>query len=258
MVNKIMTVLSITILILVILSSFNMEQSDDSVVKIGVSDDMSGFVVDYMIRQDDDSDTLEAYFIKDCCAKTSQWALTSGLMDMGIICVSAAEAFIENNPSFVAYAPVAMNTDVFLIKDSSLKRFGVTQNRTYQLSLVKDNFGSEIEIVPMISQALPYALEKNELQGALIDVTKAMQLEGSIVGAGEKSDYVSYVLVVNRNFIETKAFENFVHQFNRATDQLVSDQMLYSEHLSEYIGEENVEKGVHQKWKVKLLSIEEN
>lgn len=37
-------------------------------VKIGVSDDISGFVVDYMITDEklDIGDELEAYFIKDC------------------------------------------------------------------------------------------------------------------------------------------------------------------------------------------------
>ncbi|HLR35159.1 MAG TPA: hypothetical protein VK071_07530 [Tissierellales bacterium] len=39
-------------------------------IKIGVSDDTSGFVVDYMIRHGNLSglgeDEMEAYFIKDC------------------------------------------------------------------------------------------------------------------------------------------------------------------------------------------------
>ncbi|WZL73267.1 hypothetical protein QBE52_00575 [Clostridiaceae bacterium 35-E11] len=37
-------------------------------VKIGVGDDMSGFVLDYMLRDESLklSDHLEAYFIKDC------------------------------------------------------------------------------------------------------------------------------------------------------------------------------------------------
>jgi hypothetical protein len=37
-------------------------------IKIGVSDDISGFIVDYMITDEklDVGDELEAYFIKDC------------------------------------------------------------------------------------------------------------------------------------------------------------------------------------------------
>lgn len=37
-------------------------------VRVGVSDDISGFVVDYMIKDEQlkVGDELEAYFIKDC------------------------------------------------------------------------------------------------------------------------------------------------------------------------------------------------
>lgn len=37
-------------------------------IRIGVSDDISGFVVDYMIREEKlkVGEELEAYFIKDC------------------------------------------------------------------------------------------------------------------------------------------------------------------------------------------------
>ena len=37
-------------------------------IKIGVSDDISGFIVDYMIENEklDIGDEFEAYFIKDC------------------------------------------------------------------------------------------------------------------------------------------------------------------------------------------------
>lgn len=37
-------------------------------VRVGVSDDISGFVVDYMIKEEKlkIGDELEAYFIKDC------------------------------------------------------------------------------------------------------------------------------------------------------------------------------------------------
>lgn len=37
-------------------------------VRVGVSDDISGFVVDYMIKDEKlkAGDELEAYFIKDC------------------------------------------------------------------------------------------------------------------------------------------------------------------------------------------------
>jgi hypothetical protein len=184
--------------------------------------------------------------------------MTSDLIDMSIICVSAAKSFTENNPSFIVYAPIAMNTDVFFVKEDNPILFGITQNRSYQETLVRENYGSEVKLMPMIGPAIPYALEKNELQAAVVDVTKAMQLNGSIISSAINKDTVTYVLIVNKTFVQTQEFKDFVTRFNNATEMLKEDEELYNAHLAEYVGVENIEKGVHKKWKVKLLSIEEN
>ncbi len=219
---------------------------------------MSGFVLDYMIKTNHGSNDFEAYFIKDCCAKTSQWALSSDLLDMSIMCVSAASAFVESNPSFVIFSPVAMNTDVFLVKADPLSNIGMTQNRAYQKELINKRFGETVNIVPMVSQGLPYALEKKELQAAVIDVTKAMLLDGDISPANVNGDYISYVLVVNKEFLKKEVFKKYVAEFNEATDALMGNQLIYDQQLAEYLGNVKFDEGVHRKWKVKLLSIEAN
>lgn len=57
-------ILVIAISIAYILPEENLSEK----IRIGVSDDISGFVVDYMIREEklDIDNELEAYFIKDC------------------------------------------------------------------------------------------------------------------------------------------------------------------------------------------------
>jgi len=256
--NKVTYILSITVLLAVIFSNFGRESTSDPDVKVGVSDDMSGFVLDYMIKTNPVSQDYEAYFIKDCCAKTSQWALTSDFLDMSIMCVSAAKMFVENNSSFIIFSPVTMNTDVFVINGDTPTLVGMTQNRAYQKELIKGKFGEGAEVIPMVNQALPYALEKNEVQAAVIDITKAMQLGSDIIPANINGDYVSYVLVVNKEFSKTDVFEEFVGAFNNATATLQEDQSVYTRHLSEYIGDVNIEEGVYKNWKVKLLFIEES
>lgn len=63
---------------------------------------------------------------------------------------------------------------------------GVSQNRYYQETIVKDMYGQSVVIEPMIPSALPYALEKGELGSALIDVTKAVQMQGEFKQISEK------------------------------------------------------------------------
>ena len=61
--------LMLAILILIVIIAFNLPKEEVlGRVKIGVSDDISGFVVDFMIKDESLKleDSLEAYFIKDC------------------------------------------------------------------------------------------------------------------------------------------------------------------------------------------------
>lgn len=254
--NKIIILFSITLLIVVVLSGIKDKTELDAKIRIGVSDDMSGFVVDYMIKGTQESSSMEAYFIKDCCSKTSQIALTSDLLDAAIVCVSAAEIFTESNPDYLVYAPITMNTDVVLERKETPVTVGISQNRYYQETIVKDMYGQAVEVVPMIPGALPYALEKGELEAAIIDVTKAIQMQGSFIGISEEKDYISYVLIVHEDFVESEDFSDFIDRYNRAIMELNGNQIVYDTHLASYVDLKTIEKGVHQKWKVKLLSIE--
>ena len=63
-------IISITVIVLIItVIAFTLPKEKPSKnVKIGVSDDISGFVVDYMTQDKKHSkkNTIEPYFIKDC------------------------------------------------------------------------------------------------------------------------------------------------------------------------------------------------
>lgn len=63
-------IISITVIILiVIVIAFTLPKERTSEnIKIGVSDDISGFVIDYMTQDKKHSkrNTIEPYFIKDC------------------------------------------------------------------------------------------------------------------------------------------------------------------------------------------------
>lgn len=60
--------ITVIVVILIAVASILPEERLSQNIRIGVSDDISGFVVDSMISDDklDIKDNLEAYFIKDC------------------------------------------------------------------------------------------------------------------------------------------------------------------------------------------------
>ncbi|MDO7204725.1 hypothetical protein Q5M85_11745 [Paraclostridium bifermentans] len=79
-----------------------------------------------------------------------QWALSSEQIDMAIICKEAAKKFVEYDENFEIVDTVVQNSDVFLVKNENIKKVGVTQNRNYQIDLVKEYYESAKE-VPFIS-----------------------------------------------------------------------------------------------------------
>lgn len=65
--KKILSITGIILFIAVIVFTLPEEKPSDN-IKIGVSDDISGFVVDYMTVDEKHSkkNNIEPYFIKDC------------------------------------------------------------------------------------------------------------------------------------------------------------------------------------------------
>lgn len=61
-------ILIIFVIGIIIVFFFPTEVFNEGKIRIGVSDDISGFVVDYIIKEEklEVGDELEAYFIKDC------------------------------------------------------------------------------------------------------------------------------------------------------------------------------------------------
>ena len=65
-----------------------------------------------------------------------------------------------------------------------------------------------------------YTLEDGQVDAVIQDVTKAAkvpQYENKPLSA---HDYISYVLVVEKEFAKTKAFEDFVISYNQAVEKL--------------------------------------
>ncbi|WZL73268.1 ABC transporter substrate-binding (seleno)protein SaoB [Clostridiaceae bacterium 35-E11] len=183
--------------------------------------------------------------------------MSSDILDMAIVCVDAAEEFVKNVEGFEIYSPCVQNSDLFVLQGGNPKKIGITQNRKYQGKLVKDYFGEDVKIVPMIHQALPYSLEKGQLDGIVIDVTKAIHLKGDKYPTMMGDDYTTYVLIVNQEFKKTKAFKDFIRLYNQSVQKLNGDEKKLKKHFQYYTKSVSQEGGL-EKWKIKLLSIVEN
>lgn len=186
-----------------------------------------------------------------------QWALSSDQVDMAIICKEAADKFVKYDKNFEIVNPLVQNSDVFLLKNEKPKNIGYTQNRNYQLDLIKEYY-KEAKTVPFISGGLAYALESKKVDGIVVDIIKSLSLEGSKFSTSENSSYDTYVLVVNKNFKKSKLYNQFVKLYNKSIEELKNKNTFKTE-LKNYTDAKISDKDLEdlKKWKLKFLQIQD-
>lgn len=130
------------------------------------------------------------------------------------MCPSAAESLIEKDSRFKIVSPLILNSDIFVIKKgvqiNNVKKIGISTNRDYQSKMVKDKFGENCDVIPMLGSSLPYAMEKGIVDGLLIDYVKAEQIEGEKYPSYLGTDNVNYVLVTSTKFEKDLRYKEFL------------------------------------------------
>ena len=105
----------------------------DQSIRIGIADDMSGFVINFIIEKQmllPDKE-LKPFFIRDCWAKTSQWALSTEVYPMAILCKEAAKSLVENNSNLEIIGPLFRNTDVIVKKSEQIEKIAIQQSKLF-------------------------------------------------------------------------------------------------------------------------------
>lgn len=176
---------------------------------------------------------------------------------MAIICKDAARTYMENTEGFEVAFECMKNSDVFITKQDNPKKIAMVQERDYQRDLITDEFGEDIEIATIIGTALPYALENGQVDAIIIDYMKSLHINGAKkTTVVDGNDYTSYVLLVSKEFKQTKEFKKFVRNYNSALKDLKEDEEKLEKQFFDYTKVE-LEEGGLDKWKIKLLYLED-
>ncbi|HHW41641.1 MAG TPA: hypothetical protein GXX19_10965 [Syntrophomonadaceae bacterium] len=201
-------------------------------VKIGIPDDSSSILVSYAIRHQEIKAVIEpimeSYSIKDCCSSTAHWALSSGSVDLAVLCPDAARVLVAKDKRYQIVGPVLVNSDVVVVRNQEQPRkIGITQNRWYQKKIIRSLFGEECQVVPMLPEGLPYAYQKGHVDGVVLDVEKALQLPGTRISTRvNNQDLVTYVLVARRAFMHDPRFPRILQGFCKAAVALSNPETL--------------------------------
>ncbi|MGL5950816.1 MAG: hypothetical protein ACRCZH_05295 [Cetobacterium sp.] len=109
--------------------------------------------------------------------------------------------------------------------------------------MISENLPKDIWVESLASSALPYALERGEVDGAILDASRYSQLKGEYELIPYNGNFVSYVLVMKRELISKNEFKQFVKNYNKVILDKNSEIM---------IEKKNEEK----KWKPTYIPIE--
>lgn len=145
---------------------------------------------------------------------------------------------IRSNDEFKIYGPIIMNAEVIAYQEEikAINKLGISYKREHLHKLVKENYPHIEEIIETSHVSLPYSLKIGQVKGAVLDITKASLLpEFKFIYLSE-NDYISYSLVVKKDIVGTKGFENFISIYNEVAEKLnkmevLSDRIDMTENL---------------------------
>ncbi|WP_418791800.1 ABC transporter substrate-binding (seleno)protein SaoB [Phosphitispora sp. TUW77] len=209
---------------------------EGSKINIGASSDSGGMIIHYIVNNKkflpaNVSDNFAMFPVKDCCSSTSEWALSTGDLDIALLCPDAANKLIEKDGRFEVVGPVLVNSDIIVVKqDIKPQKISYSQKRSFQKKLIKEKFGPACDAVPMLPAAVPYAFEKGVVDGAAVDVLKGLLLKGEKnSSAGKTEDLVTYVLVVRKEFKKNSLYRQFMTLLKESVTEMNTAGVLIKE-----------------------------
>lgn len=181
--------------------------------------------------------------------------MSSEVLDIAIVCKDAAKEIVDRLDGFEIYGSCVENSDLIVTKVKYPKKIGVTQNKDYQIDLIHLKLGEDIECIPIIGQALPYALENGQVDAIVIDACKGVYLQGE-KSPLSTSDYITYVLVVSKKIKSKPEFKKFIENYNIQVKNITKSSKIWQNNFEIYTnGEVDIRR--LESWRIKLLSITE-
>ena len=102
----------------------------------------------------------------------------------------------------------------------AVRTVGVNQGREAEKSLAKKTYPQIEEFRDISQKGILYSMEDGQVDAVIQDLTKAAFVPTHKYKPLAEHDYISYVLVVDKEFVQTQAFADFVKSYNKAAEKL--------------------------------------
>lgn len=197
-------------------------------LRIACNDDTAGLLIKYLAGEDSAAmDVVDMSYqqLQDCCNSQSELALSAGNFDMAVLCPDSANKLIESGQPYFILGAVVTNSLILVTNLDNVPETAAYMNaREIQKELVWSSLGSDIVMKPMLPSALPYALEREAVDGIVLDILGALKIDGYRTPLPSVSP--SAVLVVHNDWLGSPELENFVKSYNLAAAELNNTEKL--------------------------------
>lgn len=182
----------------------------------------------------------------------AQWALSADEINVAFYCGHIAQHTVEENENVMIYGPAVMNAEVICYKDDfdKVRTVGVSQGREQEKAVAQKTYPQIEKFEEITQKGILYSMEDGQVDAVIQDLTKAARVPSYPGKPLSDTDYISYVLVVDKEFAQTEAFADFINSYNKAVDKLNKP-----EYLAEKLG---VEKSWLQDKTIQFLRLEDS
>lgn len=256
---------------ILIISGCNKNTNSDSAdfdvmtnkIIIACGTDASGMLMSYILKDKNTNIELSNFDyteLMDCCGAQAEFAFMSGKVDMAILCPDASEKFLGVDTNYFIVDSIVRGSNILVYFDDSYeniapKNIGYMNKRLLQESILKNVYPNS-SYYPMLSTALPYALERKEVDAIFTDITLALKIKNAKFKA-INTDKVDYYLVASKKLKGSKTLNNFIKAYNDAVNDIQNDKIL-SDVIGSYlsISDSKGETDLWKKMNVRFNKIE--
>lgn len=218
---------------------------------IAYGDDIAGIVLQKALKDlpAERADIgLDSVNLGDCCGSNAQFALSTGEVDVAILCPDAVADLAETGKQYTVLGELVYDGNVLVTRPDSpeeLKIIGYMNGRDEQRVLLEQVYGENVDLQPMFASALPYALENQAVDAIMLDVSLALKLNYPTKSISD--GMVTSVVIVQNELLPDPRLEDLIAACNETVEALADEETLV-EMLCEYLETEN-KKEVAAFWK---------
>lgn len=218
---------------------------------IAYGDDIAGIILQKALKDlpAERADIgMDAINMGDCCGSNAQFALSTGQVDVAVLCPDAMQDLAETGKKYTVLGELVYDGNVLVTRPDSpdtLAVIGYMNGRDEQRDLLEEVYGQEVDLQPMFASALPYALENKAVDAIMLDASLALKLNypTKSISSGE----VTSVVIVQNDLLSDPRLEELVTACNETVGKL-SDEAVLIDMLCEYLETDN-QKEVADFWK---------